>query len=44
MRQYAEDHPRARSVMLRLLRAVRDAVSDLLEDDPPADDQAGELA
>ena len=26
-----EDHPRARSVMVRLLRSVRDAIADLLE-------------
>lgn len=32
--QLAADHPRARSVMLRLLRAVRDAITDLLTDDP----------
>ena len=34
LRQLAQDHPRARSVMLRLLRAVRDAITDLLTDDP----------
>ena len=28
--QLAEDHPRARSVMVRLLRSVRDALADLL--------------
>jgi hypothetical protein len=31
--QLATDHPRARSVLIRLLRSVRDAITDLLEDD-----------
>ena len=35
LRELATAHPRARSVMLRLLRAVRDAITDLLTDDPP---------
>jgi hypothetical protein len=33
LRQLAQDHPRARSVMIRLLRSVRDAITDLLNDD-----------
>ena len=37
--QLAEDHPRARSVLIRILRSVRDALTDLLE---PADDDARE--
>lgn len=37
LRQLASAHPRARSVLVRLLRSVRDAITDLLADNPPDD-------
>lgn len=37
LRELAQTHPRARSVLIRLLRSVRDAITDLLTANPPDD-------